>query len=431
MLDHYNFTKAALGASGALFYSPLGERQRRKLAASDSNSSIRKLDLKRDQDNLLFFKSFQTWASASDWTLNIAEDIAGLAVGEAYAAALTQNGLIHVFSPSGLQRLCFTVPSATVCMAGGSKSFAVVWHYAPPVTVAIQKNTENKQKEEAKDGNDSTTQKNGTFVINEDDSKSSSSSSSSSKNGYVEVSTPSLYYKVFSPFEKRSRTEGVLPLSTGATLTYLGFSDGGNLVSCDSNGTVRMLVEEMGDVWVPVCDLKAAASSPTSPLWMYGLREEQEEIMCFIAHPQVGFPLLTVSPLPQSVKISLPFVERTSNAAKAAVASLNARRGVNQSAQGELTTMADLEESVGKEELKLAAMARLREDAFVGQLSANRIDGRWWRADPLNSFSAIGANAPRKPNAPPQVVRGRVPTMKSIRAEEANLDVKYVKMVGV
>ncbi|KAH7825304.1 putative transducin family protein [Monocercomonoides exilis] len=363
MLDHYNFTLAAMGSSGAAFFSPLSLTQQKK--GKDKAS-----------ENVLYFKAFQKWADKSDWTLNCPDFVIGLAVGDSYVAALTNTGLIRVFTPTGQQKLCFSVPVSVVCIAGGYRRFAVCYHSAPPISM----------KKEA-------------------GSSSSDESGSSSS-----VLTPSLTYEIYSPSSAfgAPQKSGSVPISAGSHLTWLGFTDGGALVSCDSSGIVRILVEAWGDLWIPICDLTMSVQSRAESLWIYGCRES--EVLCIACPRSIGYPPLTEKVLPsRSIPFSLNFLDTQS-------------------------TTARLEEEAARGELKLALMSQHREQAFVEAVGVNRIEGKWWRTDPLHASVGGGINKgmdKASVGVGADIVKSRAPTLKQIRNEEASLDTNYVKMAGL
>jgi len=48
-----------------------------------------------------------------------------------------------------------------------------------------------------------------------------------------------------------------LPLSPGSLLQWIGFSDEGQLFTCDSDGVMRMLSNGFGNNWIPCLDIKS------------------------------------------------------------------------------------------------------------------------------------------------------------------------------
>jgi hypothetical protein len=57
--------------------------------------------------------------------------------------------------------------------------------------------------------------------------------------------------------EQRKVTQGALPLSQGASLSWLAVSDGGAPVTKDSKGMLRMWTAAFGGSWVPVLNEEA------------------------------------------------------------------------------------------------------------------------------------------------------------------------------
>ncbi|KAK2953487.1 putative WD repeat and HMG-box DNA-binding protein 1 [Blattamonas nauphoetae] len=192
ILDHYNFSIAAMGAAGTIFYA--------SLVITEAHSRTQR------RSGVLHFKSFQQWSGGADWTIDCPDEVISLACGVNYVASLGSNGTIRMFSPSGLQRMIDSCPGVPVCLGSGEDRFAVCYNAGPSMFA-------NEQV------------------------------------------TPTLGYKVCSPNDARVSSSGLLPITPGTTLTWFGFSTTGRLCSCDSKGIVRMLIESMGHVWTQVVAL--------------------------------------------------------------------------------------------------------------------------------------------------------------------------------
>ena len=86
---------------------------------------------------------------------------------------------------------------------------------------------------------------------------------------------------------------GRLPLSEGASLTWLAFSAEGLLASMDSSETIRLLCGQWGGSWLPVFHAEAARTQG-EVFWPVGLQTQM--LFCIVCNPQQPHP--QVRPLP-------------------------------------------------------------------------------------------------------------------------------------
>jgi hypothetical protein len=82
---------------------------------------------------------------------------------------------------------------------------------------------------------------------------------------------------------------GVLPLSKGAKLTWLGFSVEGVLAAADSAGVLRIRGAEYGGCWVPVFDAKRE-SKQGEVFWHVGLSVYEAKVSMVVCSPQQPHP---------------------------------------------------------------------------------------------------------------------------------------------
>ncbi|KAA6383650.1 MAG: putative WD repeat and HMG-box DNA-binding protein 1 [Streblomastix strix] len=378
ILDHYNFTLASLGESGGLFYAPY-----RKEETNEQGVRI------PARQSVLFFKSLQQWAGGSDWTITCSDAVIGAAVGYSFVCLATNSQNIRVLSPSGQQKITFSIPGKFVCIAGGSHRFAVCFHSSLPIAVNIIQQRNEK-------GEDPDQQYNSKAAIQ------------------------SLEYIIYSPEEvDRGSRKGKIPISTGTELIWFGFSDGGSLTTCDSAGIVRMLVEQWGEVWVEICDLKDYSNSQDTMLWIYGVREKDKgEILCLNCARKLGYPYTSARSQPQIIPFQLNFID------------INA--GISGGEQDSVP-ISQIEADVAVKEMRLAINSENRAREFRNRAGVNKMNDRWWRFDPLNA-QLIGATTqlPGDKSSQQQSVQqsAKAMTLKEIRNLEASLDMDYVKLNG-
>jgi hypothetical protein len=65
--------------------------------------------------------------------------------------------------------------------------------------------------------------------------------------------------QVYDVSEQRETASGALPLTPGASLAWLGFSEEGLLAAYDSEGELRLRTPDFGGAWVPLFSSAAGA----------------------------------------------------------------------------------------------------------------------------------------------------------------------------
>jgi len=88
-----------------------------------------------------------------------------------------------------------------------------------------------------------------------------------------------------------------LPLSPGASLDWMGFSDAGALSTVDSAGVVRQCVRSAGFNWVPVLHCASVKKTKAEHHWVVGLTAAQ--LMCIICKGDDKFPATLPRPVMQ------------------------------------------------------------------------------------------------------------------------------------
>ena len=209
--DTMGFILGSLGEDGAIFATDLDEDEDEDLAEdvgdmvnelSDATKEALKRQRKRMKKDTskatgstIYFHRFETFGSRSDkdwyYTLPDGERVLGCASGEGWAAVMTSRRFLRLFSSGGNQGHMIWLQGEPVTMVGRSRWLAVVYHDGMPLPNKTQK----------------------------------------------------LAYMVVDAVENRIVSRGPLScISTGCSLTWIGFSNDGSLNAMDSDGMLSMLV---------------------------------------------------------------------------------------------------------------------------------------------------------------------------------------------
>lgn len=241
--DHFGYTLSCLTEVGVLLASPK----------------------KKEHGSLITFRPFSSWSNNSDWTqyLHPDEDISVIALGQRFAAAITTpNGLVRIFSLSGIQTAIFGVHGHIVTAAAGDDSLVIV--FVEP---------------------DSSVIKCELLGIN----------------GAGEV--------------ENIRFAGNIMLCANSRLEWIGFSkDTGELCSYDSNGWLWMLMDpKNGKRWVPV--VQGAAKLGECD-WFWVAAATSTHVIGVPCLSTERFPSAKPRPALRSLPLSAPVIEKVSKSGK-------------------------------------------------------------------------------------------------------------------
>ena len=202
------------------------------------------------------YRPLASWAPNSEWQVQFekGEEAQAVALGHKFAAVATSLRYLRVYSHTGAQRalLCFNAP--LVAMAASQGLLALVQH----------------------DGRASGADQSMQVVL----------------------------------FDMRDAARPVrlatapLPLSPGATLHWVGFSEAGGLSTVDSAGVVRQCMRANGFEWVPVLHCAALKKSAQEHHWVVGLTDAQ--LMCVICKGDDAFPATLPRPVLSSLPLTMP-----------------------------------------------------------------------------------------------------------------------------
>jgi len=109
---------------------------------------------------------------------------------------------------------------------------------------------------------------------------------------------------------KRDAEHGVLPLSDGAKLEWVGFSDEGNPYVYDSNGYLftKCQTVSKGGVWTPISDLRFGLNHKSDNYWLIGIAERNQMVKTILCKAS-KFPQVLPRPTLTLANINVPFCE--------------------------------------------------------------------------------------------------------------------------
>jgi chromosome transmission fidelity protein 4 len=212
-----------------------------------------------ENESTLYFRAYDSWTSDCEWQMKMpaGESILSIATGSSFVAAVTSKRYLRVYSLGGAQRQIISLEGDGVCVSARDDTLAVIWHEAAPIGPAP-----------------------GDQV---------------------------LAYAVYNMRYTTQVARGRVALSHGATLTYLGFSEEGMLVTGDSMGVVRMRTDAFGGSWTPVFRSSSTRATDGQHHWL--VSTSATTVYCIITRTSAGptpNPRPVLSMLPVSVPVVIP-----------------------------------------------------------------------------------------------------------------------------
>ena len=205
--------------------------------------------------SVVFYRELAAWTANSDWTIHLPspETAVCVAVTNKTVAVATDRQWVRLLSFSGRQCAVLSMPGPVISMVGGRDQLCVVYAAGMPLP--------NNQL---------------------------------------------LHARVVDPQRSTVTIDVPLPLSPGTTLTWLGYSDKGGLLSMDSSGVLRLLSMQWGGQWVAVLDLNKKPTKDIS--WPVGLIDDK--LMCAVLKAGSGqkVPSTLSRPVLTAMQVELPFV---------------------------------------------------------------------------------------------------------------------------
>lgn len=191
-------------------------------------------------------------SGSKEWstTMPDCEEITCIAAGDKFVAVATDAGLVRFFSTMGTQREVIAVPGVIVTMSAMDNNLVIAYHT-------------------------STTCNKFSLMI-------------------VSLIGPSL----------ASRTVE-MPITAGAKLSWLGFSDMGSVISYDSSGRV-ISYSMKRNLFYPICDMNNHVGGASDNYFIISVSERDQKIRATLCRGTT-FPLTNPRPIVREVDYALPF----------------------------------------------------------------------------------------------------------------------------
>ncbi|GAQ80939.1 hypothetical protein KFL_000660340 [Klebsormidium nitens] len=210
----------------------------------------------------LMFRPLSSWAPNAEWSVRLpeSEEVLAIALGRSFIAAATSLGVLRIFSLAGVQRFVASLSGPVVSLAAHESRLAVVTHAGAPLP-------------------------DGSQVL---------------EVAQWDIGSHALCGPRGAPLR--------LALSPKATLTWLGFTEEGQLATYDSQGMLRVLVEEMGGCWVPFFSSASERKSASERHWVVGVGDKDLYcILCKADGPDAQ-PQVTPRPVLRLLPLALPLL---------------------------------------------------------------------------------------------------------------------------
>lgn len=213
----------------------------------------------------LYFHRYESIGNVrgSDWYLTLpnGERALGCATGEGWVAVITSRRFLRLFSSGGNQGHVFWLDGAPITMTGRSRFLAVFYHKGDPLRDGSQK----------------------------------------------------IGYELIDAFTNRAISKGSTScISSGATLSWVGFDNDGSLLAMDSVGMVSMLVctDTSGSwEWVPVLDTLGLRKSSDDSFWPVTVYDGK--LVCVPLKGGTKHPDATRRPVTSTLNFRLPLARGT------------------------------------------------------------------------------------------------------------------------
>ncbi|XP_076947551.1 protein ENHANCER OF LHP1 1-like [Bidens hawaiensis] len=223
------------------------------MASLNENGSVF-ANLCKGEKNMstLMYRPFKSWANNSEWYMRFdEEEVRAVALGSSWVAAVTSLNFLRIFTEGGLQRHVVSLDGPVVTASGFRDELVVVTHCSP----ALPSNDQM------------------------------------------------LKFEVFNVVNGTVPIKGRLPLTPGSCLTWLGFSEEGQLSSFDSMGVLRVFTNQYGDRWVPLFSANKLKKKDENH-WVVGLNSSK--LFCILCKSPDKFPLAVPKPVLTLLDLAIP-----------------------------------------------------------------------------------------------------------------------------
>ncbi|XP_059644815.1 protein ENHANCER OF LHP1 1 [Cornus florida] len=223
------------------------------MASLNENGSVFANPCKGEKNmSTLMYRPFSSWANNSEWSMRFEEEeVKVVALGSAWVAAVTSLNFLRIFTEGGLQRYVLSLDGPVVTASGFKDELVVVTHASPSLP-------SNDQM---------------------------------------------LEFRMFNVCNGTQPIRGRLPLTPGSCLTWLGFSEEGQLCSFDSKGVLRVFTDQYGGSWLPLFSARKV-KKPDENYWVVGLNASK--LFCIVCKSPDSFPQVIPKPVLTLIDLSFP-----------------------------------------------------------------------------------------------------------------------------
>ncbi|KAJ3260995.1 hypothetical protein HK103_006950 [Boothiomyces macroporosus] len=205
--------------------------------------------------SLVYYRPFDNWANKSDWTFTLPKDESAQVVACTMSRVVvaTNQQYIRVFSTSGIQVGIRSLSGPIVSMSGGNDLLFCVYHHA------------------------------GVFHGNQ-----------------------SLAYFLLDMNTNQIVVQDMLPISPCSKLKWVGFSSLGYPCTFDSEGVLRGLFLNSGNMWTPLFDSKIFKKERVEEYWPVGVTESNFLCVVLKGNTHPNFPKPIINDLPLAIPLLEP-----------------------------------------------------------------------------------------------------------------------------
>ena len=234
------------------------------MAALDSAAVMFASKANNGNPSTVVYRPLNSWAPNSEWQVQLdkGEDTLAVALGHKFAAVATSARYLRIYSHTGAQRalLCYHAPLVALVASGGL--LGLVQHAGRAA-------------------------------------------------GGADQCLQLCIYDMRDAARPVRLATLPMPLSEGASLAWIGFSEAGQLSTVDSTGVVRQCMRANGYEWVPVLHCAAVKKSKQEHHWVVGITDTQ--LMCVICKAKEGddegkslYPATLPRPVLSSLPLAMP-----------------------------------------------------------------------------------------------------------------------------
>ena len=205
----------------------------------------------------IVYRPLASWAPNSEWQIQLdaGEEALAIAVGHKFAAIATSKRYLRLMSHTGAQRALISVANPLVALAASGGMLAVVQHAG-----------------RAADPQDQ--------------------------------SLLLALYDVRDTARPVRISVGPLPLSEGASLDWVGFSESGVLCTVDTAGIVRGCLRSYSFEWAPLLDCNSVKKAKNEHHWIVGLTDK--ELICVMCKGEDKYPATLPRPVTTPLTLAMP-----------------------------------------------------------------------------------------------------------------------------